>query len=300
MRLVKLCTIHRGNYADVTAVQIVKHGSRGERVAMKWAYAQAMSNTLFPIYNRDGYQMTNALTMMNKEIRIILLLRDSPGICKIKRILNGPRIARVLFAWAGVPVMVWNRERKEYCATGGMVENLLPLKVKPAKYSIYYSESDAFSIIKQVVCAVSVFHSMMIVHKDIKPENVLITKSNGIISATLCDFNSADIVDSDGMIFDCQGTEAFSPPELFSPGKGVNGFARDMWSVGMTLYCLLFGRLPFVAESGLALQIEIMGWQLSMANSMFGTLLEGLLCRNPSQRMTADQALDWLKSNPLA
>jgi [calcium/calmodulin-dependent protein kinase] kinase len=80
-----------------------------------------------------------------------------------------------------------------------------------------------------------------IIHRDIKPPNILIDENDDV---KLADFGVSEIVDKSGMTKRRAGTNCFLPPEVFLQ-KTVEGKKVDIWSMGVTLYKLVQGELPF-------------------------------------------------------
>ena len=80
-----------------------------------------------------------------------------------------------------------------------------------------------------------------IVHKDIKPANILISENDEL---KLADFGISELVSESGTTSQKAGTYYFLPPEVFSQDK-VDAKGIDIWSMGITLYYLLFGEPPF-------------------------------------------------------
>ncbi|PHJ22535.1 atypical mek-related kinase (incomplete catalytic triad) [Cystoisospora suis] len=114
----------------------------------------------------------------------------------------------------------------------------------------------------------------------------------------LTDFNSATVTaDGDRMtIWDSEGTRLFTPPECLgvSDANGWPGKSRDLWSVGVCLYCLLFGRPPFTGNTGLSLSINVITQALvfpdyRQLSADAADLLRGLLCKDPEKRLTSQQ-----------
>lgn len=109
-------------------------------------------------------------------------------------------------------------------------------------------------------------HGKRIVHRDIKPDNLLISPLNRCL---IGDFGCAQVVpmavsaptpalDSlppipgsslpDGLVADSVGAPAFRSPQAVS-GDPYDPFAADVWAAGVTLYCFLYGQLPFYSVS---------------------------------------------------
>ncbi|MGW7201729.1 protein kinase domain-containing protein [Streptomyces chryseus] len=115
--------------------------------------------------------------------------------------------------------------------------------------------SSALNIAADVLSALAASHEMGLVHRDIKPANVMITK-RGIIK--VMDFGIARAVQSGGSSMTQTGM-VVGTPQYLSPeqalGRGVDQ-RSDVYSVGCMLFELLTGRLPFVADSPLAMAYQ--------------------------------------------
>lgn len=89
---------------------------------------------------------------------------------------------------------------------------------------------------------------MKIIHRDIKPENLLVTADG---SAKLSDFGiSVLMVQEDDEVFKrTAGSPAFLAPEVCSETAKVIGTALDVWGLGVSLYCMIFAKLPFTGDT---------------------------------------------------
>ncbi|ORC92268.1 protein kinase domain [Trypanosoma theileri] len=106
---------------------------------------------------------------------------------------------------------------------------------------------------KQILSAIKCLHSRGVFHRDIKPENILID-GNG--NTYLADFGVCAI--SSGMgVAGVEGTPAFMAPEVCSGKLEVVGELVDVWALGVTLYQLMYGFLPFRAFTQLDLTRKI-------------------------------------------
>ncbi len=110
--------------------------------------------------------------------------------------------------------------------------------------------ADAVDIIRQVCTGLSVAHSEKppIIHRDIKPQNVLVGYDHGGLRVRIADFGLAKQANPLTLLASAKGTPSFKPPECLS---NLDSCASDVWGIGVTLYLLLTDRLPFPIESWL-------------------------------------------------
>ena len=110
------------------------------------------------------------------------------------------------------------------------------------------------SIVERVADALGYAHTMGIVHRDIKPANIMYEPESDTVKVT--DFGIARITDSSktktGMVL---GTPSYMSPEQLA-GRKIDG-RSDLFSLGVTLYQMLSGRLPFEGESMTQLMFAI-------------------------------------------
>ncbi len=106
----------------------------------------------------------------------------------------------------------------------------------------------------KVANALNYAHDQHVVHRDIKPSNIMVELDIGLVKVT--DFGIARITDASktktGIVL---GTPSYMSPEQLS-GKKIDG-RSDLFSLGVTLYSLLTGELPFTADSMAALMYKI-------------------------------------------
>lgn len=124
------------------------------------------------------------------------------------------------------------------------------------------SEQTAKPIFKQIVSAVSYFHDLGLVHRDLKLENILIDDLNQI---KLIDFGFATACKSGDKLQLFCGTPCYMDPDLAKQNK-YSGQAVDVWALGVILYLLLTGGIPFWGNTEADLYRKICTGKYSLPN----------------------------------
>jgi hypothetical protein len=150
------------------------------------------------------------------------------------------------------------------------------------------SEPRAAGIALQLLSILEAAHALPVVHRDVKPANIMITADGQV---KLTDFGIAHAVGGtrltgSGVI----GTPAYMAPEQLQ-GLDLTP-AVDLWSLGVTLYTTVAGRNPFDRENTMAIFHAILMAELPgpACAPPLATVIAGLLVRDPAQRMTIAQA----------
>eukprot|EP00095_Tigriopus_kingsejongensis_P009399 snap_masked-scaffold379_size191255-processed-gene-0.2 protein:Tk09399 transcript:snap_masked-scaffold379_size191255-processed-gene-0.2-mRNA-1 annotation:"serine threonine-protein kinase stk11" len=151
----------------------------------------------------------------------------------------------------------------------------------------------------QLLDGLSYLYSKRVVHKDIKPGNLLLSTGNVL---KICDFGVAEVLDlfaPDDTITTSQGTPTFQPPEIANGADSFSGFKIDIWSSGVTLYNFVTGIYPFEGETIFRLFENIATGEFSVPSHIdpvLEDLIRGLLAKEPAERMTLFQAQrhDWV------
>jgi serine/threonine-protein kinase len=101
-------------------------------------------------------------------------------------------------------------------------------------------------LIKQICRGLSVAHrnNPPIIHRDIKPQNILVGYEAEGLRARISDFGLAKKVNPLTLMATAAGTITYKPPEIFKDMKGDSP-SGDVWAIGTTLYLLLTDKLPF-------------------------------------------------------
>ena len=155
---------------------------------------------------------------------------------------------------------------------------------------------------KQLVKAVYALHRANVFHRDIKPDNVLLGEEGKIY---LADFGVSVICSEDG-VEGVEGTPAYMAPELCRAEKNVRGDLVDVWALGVTLYQLMYGGLPFTGDTFLQLTRRIVHEQANLPDVTprgekvpdgFKLVIRGMLEKDVAKRLTLKQIreCEWIK-----
>uniref|UniRef100_A0A4W4GK74 Protein kinase domain-containing protein n=1 Tax=Electrophorus electricus TaxID=8005 RepID=A0A4W4GK74_ELEEL len=136
-------------------------------------------------------------------------------------------------------------------------------------------------------------HYQKIIHRDIKPSNLLVGEDGHI---KIADFGvSNQFEGADALLTSTVGTPAFLAPETLSETrKNFSGKALDVWAMGVTLYCFVFGVCPFMDERILSLHQKIKTQPVELPEQAdvsddLKDLLFKMLNKNPETRITVPQ-----------
>ncbi|XP_043723868.1 serine/threonine-protein kinase TIO isoform X1 [Telopea speciosissima] len=146
-------------------------------------------------------------------------------------------------------------------------------------------EEQVQAIAKQLVGALYYLHSNRIIHRDMKPQNILIGAGSVV---KLCDFGFARAMSTNTVVLrSIKGTPLYMAPELVR--EQPYNHTADLWSLGVILYELFVGQPPFYTNSVYALIRHIIKDPVKYPDSMspnFKSFLKGLLNKVPQNRLT--------------
>jgi len=162
------------------------------------------------------------------------------------------------------------------------VDNLLPI-------------AKVIDIVAKVADALDYAHAQNVVHRDIKPANIMYEADSEIVKVT--DFGIARITDSSktktGMVL---GTPSYMSPEQLA-GKKVDG-RSDLFSLGVMLYQMTTGQLPFTGDSMATLMFKIANEPHASANTVnanisacLSIIIDRMLEKDPEKRFTRGQEI---------
>merc|ERR1711957_14894 len=209
----------------------------------------------------------------------ILKKMDHPNIVKIFEFYNTPEGYYLI---------------TEFCQDGELFNEIVD--------NAPFPEHIAASIMYQIFSAVNYCHSMTIIHRDLKPENILIEKKDGKkYSIKIIDFGTAKLYEKNKSEKKVIGSSYYIAPEVLT--ENYNQMC-DLWSCGVIFYILLSGKAPFSGKTDSIILEKIKIGKYNMMIKPFENvtsevkdLIQSLLQKSPSKRITAQKALEhpWFK-----
>lgn len=150
------------------------------------------------------------------------------------------------------------------------------------------TEETARKTFWQILSAVEYCHNRNIVHRDLKAENLLLDSNNNI---KIADFGFSNYFTTSGQLSTWCGSPPYAAPEVFE-GKKYTGPEIDIWSLGVVLYVLVCGALPFDGCSLQALRDRVLSGRFRIPYFMSSdceSLIRKMLVLDPSKRYGISQ-----------
>ncbi|KAG2495613.1 hypothetical protein HYH03_006213 [Edaphochlamys debaryana] len=189
-------------------------------------------------------------------------------------------------------------------------DTLQPQQVQPGRWR-QVPEQQVWRHMRDVLCGLEYLHCHGVVHGDLKPANFIQDSLTGVVR--ILDFGSAVLhghgVGEDGLRgahvpMSC--TPGFRSPESLVAGYRPS-FELDMWALGVCVYMLLFGELPFKGSAPFVVYENIRSAPLALPShtrisEQLRDLLMRLLDKDPTRRMTVHDAVvhPWVTAQGLA
>eukprot|EP01090_Pellita_catalonica_P017485 TRINITY_DN5289_c0_g1_i2.p1 TRINITY_DN5289_c0_g1~~TRINITY_DN5289_c0_g1_i2.p1 ORF type:complete len:539 (+),score=110.72 TRINITY_DN5289_c0_g1_i2:85-1617(+) len=152
-----------------------------------------------------------------KEMDVMKYLRH-PGIVRLLEVIKGEKEFTIAIQYIG------GGELFDYIAKRGKID-----------------EDDARRFWRRIIGGVEYMHSKGISHRDLKLENIMLDE-NG--EAVVIDMGLSNFIKPGRLLKTFCGSTAYAAPEMFI-GRAYEGPEVDVWSLGVTLYCMVLGYLPF-------------------------------------------------------
>ena len=226
---------------------------------------------------------------LESEIRIIAQL-DHPNVIRMYEFFEDESAIHIIM---------------EYCSGGDILGKIKESIKSGRRISSHYIRS----VLQQVLRSIAFMHERRVLHKDLKPENIMLVPSDerdGLAIVKVIDFGLSEIFSKDQEISNTvAGTAFYMAPEIFRPPFNHK---CDVWSCGVIAFFLSTGFLPFfgstVAEVKSNVLYRRLQWPTTFAGTSqvldlhpnFKSFVERLLEKDPSLRPNAVDALldPWL------
>jgi len=231
-----------------------------------------------PPPRKGGAGVTKPENPLDKVYKEIALLKkiDHPNVVKLVEVVDDPEEDNIFMAF-------------ELLEKGEILE-------MPADKPL--TEDAAWTCFRDVVHGLEYLHYQKVIHRDIKPSNLL-RADNGEVK--IADLGVSDEFDGpDALLTNTAGTPAFTAPESLSQQTNstpYSGKAADIWSLGVTLYCLVVGKVPFQGENVPAVYDKIKTEDIEVPDNIslsteLRDLIGLMLIKDPLARITLTDIKD--------
>jgi carbon catabolite-derepressing protein kinase len=181
------------------------------------------------VVSRTSLMQSGTFHRFEQEIRLLEMLHH-PNIVRIVEVIYDAQIIYVVM---------------EYCEGGELFQYLVDHG--------RLRESELRRMFSSIVCAVAHLHSRGIAHRDLKPENILLT---GDCIPKIADLGLCRQVVGDALMTTPCGSPQYAAPEVLT-GKGYDGRASDVWSLGVVLFVMATATMPWRSPNHAGLVQEI-------------------------------------------
>ncbi|KAE9374572.1 Pkinase-domain-containing protein [Stipitochalara longipes BDJ] len=230
----------------------------------------------------DGEEQGNPLYLIKEEIAIMKKL-NHPNLVGLIEVLDDPEEDSLYMVL-------------EMCKKGVVMRVGLNDKADP------YDAEHCRHWFRDLVLGIEYLHAQGVVHRDIKPDNLLLTEDDVL---KIVDFGVSEMFEKQSEMLTAKsaGSPAFLPPELCVTKHGdISGKAADIWSMGVTLYCLRFGCIPFERSGVLELYEAIRNEQPDIDpehEPEFADLMRRILEKDPAKRIKMPELREhpWVTRN---
>ncbi|KAI5465795.1 kinase-like domain-containing protein [Mariannaea sp. PMI_226] len=216
-------------------------------------------------------EQKDALFLIREEIAIMKKL-NHPNLVQLIEVLDDPEEDSLYMVM-------------EMCKRG------VVMKVDLDQHAEPFGEEKCRFWFRDLILAIEYLHAQGVIHRDIKPDNLLLSDDDVL---KVVDFGVSELFEKVNQmrIVKSAGSPAFLPPELCGKHSDVSGTAADIWSMGISLYCLRYGRVPFNRDGVLEMYDAIKSDEPQLPddeNLDFVDLMQKILDKNPETRITMDQ-----------
>lgn len=299
-------TLGSGSFSKVKLVERIWKSQENidlkDEYAMKVMHKGILKRQRCVLYDSNNQmRMTTNWEKIETEISIWRVLCH-PNVVRLYEIINVSAFEHLYlvieFCDFG-QIMTWDRTMQKYSVN----EEFFPLiKAKHPEVFRRFTDREAAGkvIFSQVVKGLAYLHSKFVIHKDMKPDNILFSSKDCNFKIT--DFSISERLESSGQVcYNPPGTIPFQAPESMLSGVGFVGEKSDIWALGICIYAYMAdGSLPFWnPESEIFTQMAIQSSPVSYPETFtpaLTDLLQGVLNKDPASRLDLQQIQnhEWL------
>eukprot|EP00268_Persea_americana_P034444 TRINITY_DN34044_c0_g1_i2.p1 TRINITY_DN34044_c0_g1~~TRINITY_DN34044_c0_g1_i2.p1 ORF type:complete len:385 (+),score=89.10 TRINITY_DN34044_c0_g1_i2:754-1908(+) len=221
---------------------------------------------------KDRLVTPDDICSVKLEIEIMTRLSGHPNVVDLKAVYEEENYVHLMM---------------ELCAGGELFHRL-------EKHG-RFPEPRARILFKHLMEVVMYCHDNGVVHRDLKPENILLATKSSSSPIKLADFGLATYIKQGQSLHGTVGSPFYIAPEVLSGGYNQ---AADVWSAGVILYILLSGMPPFWGKTKSRIFDAVRAADLRFPSDPWDDisvsakdLITGMLCTDPTQRLTAAQVL---------
>lgn len=236
-------TIGEGTFGKV---KLGTHILTGDKVAVK-------------ILEKERINDVADVERVSREIHILKLIRH-PNIIQLYEIIETPKQLYLIMEYAN----------------GGELFDYIVKKHR-------VGEEEAWGFFQQIISGIDYIHKLNIVHRDMKPENLLLDHGHQI---KIVDFGLSNTFKEGELLKTACGSPCYAAPEMIA-GKTYVGPNADIWSCGIILYALVWGFLPFEDQNTATLYKKILAGEFvipEFLSSGVKDLIAKVLVTEPENR----------------
>lgn len=256
--------------------------------------------------SQEDADAANPMNLIRREIAIMKKL-DHPNIVTLIEVLDDPQgdSLYMILEWCGMgAIMPVDLDKDDDDDDNA---------VKPGPM---YTPDQCRLYFRDMILGIEYLHSQGVIHRDIKADNLLLDEDEVV---KIADFGVSEILDpANDTITKNAGSPAYMAPELaalsssttlkeHAASKGIDvsslsGKSTDIWSMGVTLYLLVFGVLPFRSHTMVDLFDKIVNEDVHIPESTdpnLADLFSKILAKAPRNRITMDELREhpWVTHN---
>ena len=262
--------IKKNPYDDYTAIKILGSGSYG-KVLLVEHNITGMKRAMKQIRKSFSFQKSNEEAVLN-ELNILKKI-DHQNVVKVYEYYVDNINYYII---------------TEYCQEGDLFDAIKDKNL---------SEYQVACIMYQILLAVNHLHKMNIMHRDLKLENILVTKieEDGLYRIKLCDFGTSHLFEEGHKEKKLIGSGYYMAPEVINKKYS---FKCDIWSCGIIMYVLLTKKIPFLGDTKTELRHSIVKKKyivepIKKLSGLVQELIDDLIEKNENKRLNAEKALNY-------